>query len=618
MKTNKYILIVFSLILSNLLFAANDEVKLEASCKQVVSVGERFRVVYELNADGSGFRSPNFPASLHKLSGPNTSTSSSVQIINGNYQQSYIQTYTFIVSASAEGEFKIPPATVKVKGKTIRSEALSVKVEKRTAGSTNTQQGHQSGGSTSGNLKDDDVYLRTIVSNTNPYIGEQIIVTNRIYTKVPISNLSLDKAPSFEGFWSKSLTDDNSQLKQSTQIINGEEYIIADISKYALFPQKSGDLNIEAANMQCVAQLKIEGQRRRSRDPFESFFNDPFFNHNVKNVQVQLSSYPVKIKVKPLPQEGKPDSFTGAVGKFSFTSSIDNDSISANDAIGITLKLIGSGNLDLLKAPSIKFPSDFETYEPKVINNIRTSDRGVSGSKKIEYLAIVRNPGDFVIEPIEFSYFNPASKKYQTMTAGPYSIHVTKGKGGSQGISYSSSAQEDIRFIGKDIRHIKQGQTDLKPMSAFLFGTSTYYLFLLMPILVLIAVVLLYRINEKRRGDVKQMRTRKANKVARIKLQKAQKLMNAGNDKEFYDEIAQALWGYIADKFHIVQAEMSIETVTDTLKQKGIADEVTHAFVNTLNNIEFARFAPGDASGKMKGVYEESLSAITKAEKALK
>ena len=456
------------------------------------------------------------------------------------------------------------------------------------------------------------------MSNTNPYIGEQIIVTNRIYTKVPISNLSLDKAPSFEGFWSKSLTDDNSQLKQSTQIINGEEYIVADISKYALFPQKSGDLNIEAANMQCVAQLKIEGQKRRSRDPFESFFNDPFFNHNVKNVQVQLSSYPVKIKVKPLPQEGKPDSFTGAVGKFSFTSSIDNDSISANDAIGITLKLIGSGNLDLLKAPEIKFPSDFETYEPKVINNIRTGDRGVSGSKKIEYLAIVRNPGDFVIEPIKFSYFNPASKKYQTMTAGPYNIHVTKGKGGSQGISYSSSAQEDIRFIGKDIRHIKQGETDLKPISAFLFGTSTYYLFLLMPILVLIAVVLLFRINEKRRGDVKQMRTRKANKVARNKLQKAQKLMNQGNDKEFYDEIAQALWGYIADKFHIVQAEMSIETVTDTLKQKGIDDEVTNAFVNTLNNIEFARFAPGDASGKMKGVYEESISAITKAEKALK
>ena len=157
----------------------------------------------------------------------------------------------------------------------------------------------------------------------------------------------------------------------------------------------------------------------------------------------------MEIKVKPLPQEGKPDSFTGAVGKFSFTSSIDNDSISANDAIGITLKLIGSGNLDLLKAPEIKFPSDFETYEPKVINNIRTGDRGVSGSKKIEYLAIVRNPGDFVIEPIKFSYFNPASKKYQTMTAGPYNIHVTKGKGGSQGISYSSSAQEDIRFIGE-------------------------------------------------------------------------------------------------------------------------------------------------------------------------
>ncbi len=618
MKITQNISILLLLFFSNLTLFGQDEAKLVGSCNQVVSVGERFRVVYELNANGSGFVSPNFPAKLQRISGPSTSSNSSIQIINGNYQQSYAQTYTFLVTASAEGEFKIAPAAVKVDGKRIVSNTLTITVRKRTSNTSNNQQtsGNQTG--QSGVLQKDDVYIKTIVSNRNPYIGEQIIVTNRIYTKVPVSNLNLEKAPSFQGFWSKNLTDNKTQLKQSTKVINGQEYIVADISKFAIFPQKSGELTIEATKMECVAQLRVENKKRNSRDPFADFFNDPYFNRNVKNIQVSLSTKPIKIKVKDLPQAGKPDSYTGAVGRFSFSSSLDNDSISANDAINISLKLMGSGNLELINAPEIKFPSDFETYEPKINNNIKTSDRGISGSKKIEYLAIARNPGDFIIEPINFSYFNPSDKKYHSISAGPYNIHVTKGKNGSSGITYSSSAQEDIRFIGKDIRHIKQGEFELKPVGEFFFGTILYYFLLVLPIIVLIVFVLAYRKTEKRKGDVKLMKTRKANKVARAKLKKAEKLMDEGNDKEFYDEIAQAIWGYISDKFHITQAEISIEIVKDTLMSKGIDDELINGFVNTLNNIEFARFAPGDSSGKMKNIYEESLNTITMAERAFK
>lgn len=617
MKSNTYILIIFLLVFSTLLFAKNEDAKLVGTSKKVVSVGERFRVVYELNADGSGFVSPKF-GKLQKLSGPSKSTNSSVQYINGNYQQSYTQKYTFIIVAHAEGEFKIPPASARFKGKTIVSNSLTIKVVKRTSNTSSSQQNSSSSGGQGAVLQDDDIYLKTIVSNKNPYLGEQIIVTNRIYTKVAVSNLSLEKAPSFQDFWSKNLTDENTQLKQSTQIINGEEYIVADISKYALFPQKSGKLIIEPTKMQCVAQLRVESTRKRSRDPFENFFNDPFFNRNVKNIQVSLKTDQLTINVKPLPQKGKPESFTGAVGKFSFSSSLDNDSINANDAINISLKLMGSGNLELVNAPQVKFPTDFETYDPKINNNIRTSKNGVSGSKKIEYLAIARNPGDFVIRPIEFSYFNPSDKKYHILTAGPYNIHVQKGNFSSAGVTYSSSAQEDIKYIGKDIRHINQSNFELKPKGDFLFGTINYYLFLISPLLVLIVFVLLYRSMEKRRGNVKLMNTRKANKIARNKLQKAEKLMKQGNNNEFYDEIAQALWGYISNKFHIMQVDMSIENVREVLKSKDIEDEVIDGFINTLNNVEFARFAPGDSSHKMNSIYEESLNTITRSERALK
>jgi hypothetical protein len=595
-------------------FSATDDPKLVASSKKTVSVGERFKLVYEINADGSRFTAPNF-GKLQRLSGPSKSSNSSVQYINGNYQQSYSQTFTFIMVANSEGEINIPPASIKVKGKTIVSNTLKIKVVK---GSNNRSTTQNRNSKQSEVLQKDDVYIKTIVSNRKPYLGEQIIVTNRIYTKVPISNLSFEKVPSFQGFWSKSLNDEKNQLKQSTQIIDGVEYIVADISKFAVFPQKSGEITIEGSKMQCVAQIKSNTTQRRSRDPFESFFNDPFFNRNMKNVEVTLNSKPIKITVKELPQKGKPESFTGAVGRFSFSSSLDNDSISANDAINISLKLIGAGNLELVNTPEISFPSDFESYDPKINNNIQTSLNGISGSKKIEYLAIARNPGDFIIKPIEFSYFNPSDKKYHSISAGPYKIHVKKGSNGSSGITYSSSAQEDIKFIGKDIHHIKQNEIELKPIGVFLFNTPLYFILLILPIFILIVFVLLFRNFEKRKGNIQLMKTRKANKVAKSKLQKAEKLMNLGKNKEFYDEIAQAIWGYISDKFHIMQADMSIENVKETIKLKGIDEEIINGFVNTLNNVEFARFAPGDASHKMKNIYEESLSTISKAEKALK
>ncbi|PLX14521.1 MAG: hypothetical protein C0598_01090 [Marinilabiliales bacterium] len=617
MNIKNYILILGALLIGIISLNAQNDVSFKASAKEVVSVGERFNVVYELNADGDNFHSPNF-GKLHRLSGPNTSQSSSIQYINCKYQQSVSQTYSFLVTASEEGDFTISPASIEVGGKTINSNSLKIKVEKRTS-NTNRNTGGGNTSSTSDQIGDDDVYLRTIVSNRNPYQGEQIIVTNRLYTKIGVSNLSMEKSPSYEGFWSKSLQDKNNQLQQHEEIIDGERYVVADISKYALFAQKSGKLTIEPTELKCVAQVQTQSKRRRSRDPFEDFFNDPFFNRNIKNVDVFLKSKKIDINVKPLPQVGKPESFTGAVGTFSFKSEIDHDTITTNDAINLSLKLSGVGNLELINPPKINFPPDFETYEPKINNRISTSSNGVSGSKTIEYLAIARNPGDFNIDALEFSYFNPANGNYYTIKTGGYKLHITKGQGSSSnGISYSRSAQEDIQYIGKDIRHIKSDEYELVEKDNYLFASWKYYVFTIVPLIIMILIILIVKSQRKKMGNTALMKTKKANKIAKTKLAKAEKLMKENNDKEFYNELAQALWGYLSDKFLITQAELSIENVIEILSSKKVHNDITDSFVNALNNIEFARFAPGDSKSKMMSIYEESLNAITLAEKALK
>ncbi len=604
---------------------AGGQVRFVGTAKQVVKVGERFRVVYEINQDADNFRSPDF-GSLQVLSGPSTSSNSSIQYVNGNISKSYAMTYTYIVQATSVGNVIIGPAYVNIGRNTEKSNSIKIKVVKSAGAQqgtatqgTTTQRNKASGSSNNtGILQDDDVYIKAAVSNLSPYIGQQVIITYSIYTKVSVSNLMIKKQPSFQGFWSKSLLDDKQQYKQENKVINGQEYIVAEISKFAIFPQKTGKLVIEPSEMECTVQLKVQQKRRRGYDPFDDFFNDPFFNRNVKNVKTEIKSNPITINVKQLPQQGKPEGFNGAVGDFRLSSRIDRTTITANDAITLTYTLSGRGNLELVKLPEVKFPSDFESYDPKITTNIKTTSAGISGKKKFEYLVIPRNAGDFEIPALTLSYFNPATKSYHSVSSEKYNIHVTKGKASSTGVSYSSSAQEDIRFIGKDIHHIKSLPFSFKQKGNYLFLSNTFFLLLALPIFIIIILIIVISRMRKRRSNVGLLKNRKANKIAKLRLRMAEKYKKSGNDKDYYDEIARALWGYITDKFSLTQSELSIETVVDMLKDKNVDANVSKNFVTTLNNIEFARFAPGDSSGKMEDIYKEAVEAILTAEKALR
>ncbi|MBE9480613.1 MAG: protein BatD, partial [Bacteroidetes bacterium] len=464
-----------------------------------------------------------------------------------------------------------------------------------------------------------DVFLKATANKTNPFQGEQVIVTYKIYTKVPIAQISIDKLSSFPGFWSKNLLDDNERLKQSTEIINGEEYITADIRKIALFPQKTGKLEIDPMELECIAQIRKQKTRRTTSDPFfDSFFDDPFFNRSYQNVEKSLKSNPLTINVKPLPLKNKPANFSGAVGNFTFKSSIDRTELKTNEAITLKYTISGKGNIELINKLNVSFPPDFEVYDPKITNRIKTSPLGVSGSCTFEYLLIPRNPGEFNIKPVYFSYFDINTKQYITKSTPDYSIKVEKGSGTLANISYIGVNQEDIKYIGSDIRHIKSNILNLQKINVYFFGSIAFYLLMIIPVVFFILLIIIWKNQTKKRNNISLMKNKKATKVARKNLRKAHAFLKSGSKEEFYIEISQALWGYLSDKFNIPRAELSMDSVNDALLKKKVNKEIIRQFIDTLNNCEFARFAPGDSSSTMDEIYREALEIISKIERELR
>lgn len=592
------------------------EVTFKTSTKSNVEVGEQFRLVFELNAEGGGFSGPDFKG-FNVLTGPMMSTSSSIQIINGRMDKTFSQTYTYILSASGEGTFTIEPATVTVDGRKYQSNRVTVKVGPATSRPQGGGQSQASADSPSGEVSSRDLFLRAIPDKKNLVVGEQVIVTYRIYTRFPLSNLTVNKLSSFPGFWTKNLLDDNGEIQQSTQVIDGVEYIVADIRKVALFPQKTGRLTIEPMELGVLAQVRTQS-RRSSRDPFESFFNDPFFNRNIQQVEKNLISEQITLQVDALPIAKKPQSFNGAVGQFGFQSAIDRDQLKAGDALNLSYTITGSGNLELTELPKPDFPADFEVYEPKVSTDIKTSSGGINGKKKVEYLIIPRFEGTYDIPALEFSYFDPKKNAYITLSSQAYKVKVDKSDGHGAAEALMATSQEGIRYLGTDIRHIKLDSNHLRKKDQFFFASPLYFVLMLGGVLIFGLALWFDNKQNKLKNNQSLLKYKKATKVAKKKLTSAQQHLKQKDQNGFYLEMSQALWGYISDKFTIPRSELSFDTVQSVLEAQNAPADLIEAFISTLNNCEYARFAPGDAGKKMDDLYQQGLEVITKAERLIK
>jgi len=614
-KTNNYIInplkikncFLISLIIFPLSLYSED-IEFSASAPSSVSVGERFRITYKLNSSPSSFNASDFEG-FRVLSGPMQSSSTSVQIINGKTTREESYTFSFILEAFNEGVFTIKPAEAVVDGKKYKSNAVSIEVKKSDDHSPATKAKPTPDEEIP--QTDDELFVRAYVNNTNPYQGEQVIIHYKIYTRVPVTRYSVERLPSYQGFWSENLTDRDGSRQPESRIINGHRYKIAEIRRVALFPQRSGKMTIEPLEIECMVRVT---ERRRRESLFEEFFSTPF--DRSRTVQRTIKSNKIELNVKPLPTQNQPASFTGLVGDFKMSANIDNDNVNINDAITLNVNISGNGNLRMSKAPKISFPHNLDIYDPRTTDDINLSRTGVRGSRNFEYLIIPRTDGEFEIHPIEISYFNPAKSKYITLSSDPFKFNVEETPS-AKAIPGTISGRE-VKYIDSDIRHIYLRNISLYPAGKLFFRSPQFYLLLGLPALLFLVFILLYYRKLKNEENISYRRTKLANKAAKKHLKSALKLLKQNKDKEFFDEIFKALWGYLSNKMNIPVSELSKDNVRNKLKEKNIPGEIIDEFINTLDHCEYARFSPGDKEENMDKVYSMSLEIIVKTEKWLR
>ncbi|MDB5088879.1 MAG: hypothetical protein JWR09_2873 [Mucilaginibacter sp.] len=571
--------------------------------KTTVGTGEKFQVDFTVNGNSSDFNPPGF-SSFQVFSGPNVSTS--MESINGVTAVS--NSYSYILMAAKQGDFTIGPATIIVNGKKLSTNAIRMKVVKGQPVQQNSGQGNGAdNGIIEGNTADlaKSLFIKAVVDKANVYLGEQLTVSFRIYTRVGIEDSRLDKVPDLTGFFNQDIKSpqQQQQVQWRVETYKGLKYNTADLKQTILFPEHAGDLTIEPMEMTLLVRQPVQ-----SRDVMDQFFGGSF-----KEVKYKVKSAPVVIHAKPLPETGKPDGFAGAVGTFNIEASVDKTELKANEALNYRVKVTGAGNIKLLKTVNTSFPADFEKYDPKISDTVTERASGVSGSRIYTYLLIPRHQGDFTIDPIRFSYFNPATGRYVTLTSKSFKIKVNKGVAESNVTALAGADKQDIKTLGKDIRYIKTSDTTLnKPGDGF-FGSAGYYLLLVIgPVLCIGAYNYRNRML-KLNSDIVLVKNKRARKLAAKHMANAQKQLQANNTAAFYEDVFKGMYGYLSDKLNIPYANLDRETIASSLKAKALNEQLVNRVLETLDLCEMARYAPVTHISKQE-VFEKAKGIISDIE----
>ena len=591
--------------------AVADNIRFTMEGPEVVEAGEQFRLGFTLNERGTDLQLPDL-SNFDVLMGPSTSQSSSIQIINGKTTQTSSFSYIFILRAKKEGNFMIRPASIKVDGKTYESNTLNIQVVKgqpKQAGSQQSnQQDNQSQEETpAANISKDNLFVRIVVDKTNVSKGEQIISTVKLYISqnVPLNGFDEVKLPSYEGFWTKDI-EVPTQVNFTREVYNGKIYQVGVLKKTILFPQQTGAIRINPFEITCVVRQRVRQQ--------QSFFDDFFDNYRM--VKAKVVSEPVTINVKDLPNQ--PASFSGAVGKFNISSSIDKTAVKSNEAVTLKITVNGSGNLTLINPPKLELPQDFEAYEPKTSDRVVASDNGLNGSISFEYLFIPRFAGNFTIPSVRFVFFNPATRQFETQTTDVYDIKVTKGSDDTNSSIVSSFSKENVKMIGKDIRFIKQNKSKLKPKGSSFFGTFEFYSIYILSLLAFAVLFVLNRKKIKENANLALVKNKRANKVALKRLKEASVFLKNNHAEKFYESVIKALWGYLSDKLSIPVADLNRQKASECLLLRGIDQETVSELMKIIDDCEFARYAPAAFSGTMKDVYDGAARVMGIFEKQIK
>jgi len=560
----------------------------QVSKTQVVT-GEVFEVQFTLNTSGDKFTPPNF-VGFQVVGGPNQSQSMSS--VNGQVTQSLSIGYALV--ADKPGTYTIGAAYVVINGKPVSTRPINITVVKGNPQQQRQQQQAQQSpfdddsqqqqpASASTDMKK-NIFMRAVIDKSKVYIGEQMTLTYKLYTRVSLLANDLDKAPDLNGFWSQDVNKNQQRnIPWKMEVYNGQRYNVAEIKQTILFPERAGNLVIDPLAMTFMVRKTLP-----PRDVMEQMFGG-----RTEDVKIKVASPPLTVHVQPLPEAGKPASFTGAVGNFTVEGSVEKHELKANEALNYTLKITGSGNIKLLKQVNINPPTDFEKYDPKITDNVTESINGVSGTRELAYLMIPRHEGTYTIEPVQFSYFNPKSGRYVTLSTPAFPIKVNKGTDAAGNVtSLAPADQRDIKMLAKDIRYIKSNNPDIYNEGESFFGSAGYWLLILLGPLGFIAAAAFRKRTEEFNSDIVKVKNKRAAKLAAKHMANAAKELQAGNTKAFYEAVSKGLYGYLSDKLNIPAADLNLENIADQLKAKGVSDALVKNMTGTLELCEMARFAP--------------------------
>lgn len=575
----KKIMTVLVFLLAGLAVTAQD-IALTVDAPETVTAGERFRIVYTINTTDGQFTPPEFDRSF-TVQGPQQSTSRSAQWINGDFQSVSTTTLIYYVVAGTPGTYIIPAA--KFEGKKIKVTSEEKQITVTAGGATQAATG-QGQGRTAGDApaSGSDVSMKLLLSSREVWAGQPVSATLKLYTRINLSGLQELKYPDFKGFLREDI--ETPPLRSlETEVIDGVQYGTGVVQRFILYPQLSGEIRIEPVEMTVLVQ-----ERTGARDPF---FDDPFFDSffsSVSTVPRRIATQPSTIRVKPLP-EPRPADFHGAVGSFTLESSVSSGEAKLNDAITVTVTLKGKGNLNLAGEPQINFPQGIEKYDPKV--TVRGGGTA-TGIKTFEYLLIPRNTGTFEIPPVSYSVFDPEQGKFLTLRAGGFTLNVTGTPGQPESAAPVYIPGEDVRYIGQDIRFIRNGTGRLTTVSSPLIDSLHYWLWYALALFLAAAVLLLRREQMRRNADMAALRGRRAAKNARRRLAKANTLLRGGKNDQVNAELARALWGFLGDKLRIPRSQITMEKCTTLLRERKTGEDLISELERILTATEYSQYAP--------------------------
>ena len=592
---------------------AAEEVSFTLNAPMITSVGEAFRIEFELNAkpDSDSFVPPSFE-NFDVVAGPSVSQGSSVQIINGEMTKSVSYAITYVLLPQKAGTFAIAPATIGVKKKNYTTQRTMIEVRDGAQGGGSAQQGGRNQSESAESranrtIEKDDLLLRLELSKKSVYKGEPIRAILKLYSRVNIAGSESSKMPAFNGFWSQQVDIEQGPFRET---LNGKVYEAYNIAEYLLYPQQSGTLTIEPAELTVVAQVVVQSNR--------GF--DPFFGggHEVYNVRRPLKTPEVKVQVKEFPA-GAPASFAGAVGRYNISHRLSSTEVAANSAVTLQLTISGTGNLNFISAPTLSLPTSFELYDVKSEEKIDNKPSGSVGYRRFDYPFIVRAEGNYEIAPIEFTYFDLEKKKYVTLATPPLNISVLPDKNAATTTQQSVSMgvkREDVRLLGEDIRFIKLGSPALRSVVAPFVLSPLYWLVVVLMLVVATVVYFVVRKYIRDSRNVVLVKGKRANKMAIRRFRIAEKYMREQDRRAFYEEMLRALWGYLGDKFNIPVADLTREVVREELSKRGATNEA-ESIIAVIARCEEAQYSPA-TTAEMKDIYEEGIDAISKIESAIK